>query len=106
MKEVTLQNYNRLFWGIATNYDVSNDNILRKIIHSFSVAEKCFSIASSLHLNKKQRQLCYFVGLFHDIGRFEQWKKYQTYNDKISENHGFLSAKMMEEIVLNCILYL
>ena len=102
MKEVTLQNYNHIFWELATKYDTINDNIIRKIIHSFSVAEKCFSIASSLHLNKKQRQLCYFVGLFHDIGRFEQWKHYGTYNDKLSENHGFLSAKMVQEIVLNC----
>ena len=71
MKEVTIQNYNRIFWDIVSKYDVKNDNILRKIIHSYSVAEKCFTVASKLKLNKKQREFCYLLGLFHDIGRFE-----------------------------------
>ena len=99
MKKLTLPDYNRIFWDFSTQYDTSNSNILRKIIHSFSVAEKCFSIASSLHLNKNQRDLCYVIGLFHDVGRFEQWKKYQTFFDKISENHGFLGAKTLETFI-------
>jgi len=93
---VSLQDANRIFWEFATKYDTTNNNLLRKIIHSYSVAEKCFSIASSLKLDKSQRDFCYIIGLFHDIGRFEQWKKYGTFFDKISENHGFLGAKILE----------
>lgn len=80
---------------MATQYDTTNANILRKIIHSFAVAENCFKIACKLKLDKKQREMCYLVGLFHDTGRFEQWKLYQTYNDKISVDHGDLGAKVL-----------
>ena len=95
MKDLTIQNYNQLFWTFVEKYDTQNSNILRKIIHSYSVAEKCFSIASTLKLNKKQREFAYLVGLFHDIGRFEQWRLHQTYNDKISVDHGDLGEQML-----------
>lgn len=95
MRDVTIQNYNHIFWNFIACYDAQNSNILRKIIHSFSVAEKCFAIACQLKLDKKQRELAYLVGLFHDIGRFEQWKLYQTFNDKISVDHGDLGEQML-----------
>lgn len=97
MKEITIQNYNAIFWNFVNKYDTSNSNILRKIIHSFSVAEKCYSIACEFNLNKQQREFCYLIGLFHDIGRFEQWKLYQTYNDKLSVDHGDLGAEILKE---------
>jgi len=96
MKDVTIQNYNAIFWDFATKYDTKNSNILRKIIHSYSVAEKCFAIASMLKLDKKQREFAYLIGLFHDIGRFEQWKLYQTYNDKKSVDHGDLGEELLK----------
>ena len=78
MIKMNIQNYNQLFWNFIKNYDANDSNILRKIVHSFAVAEKCCSIASILKLDKKQREFAYIVGLFHDIGRFEQWKTFQT----------------------------
>ena len=99
MKEDTLQKYNRLFWDKATEFDTSIDHILRKIIHSYSVAEKCFIVACKLGLDKHQREFCYLMGLFHDIGRFKQWTLYQTYVDNVSINHGFLGAEMLEKFV-------
>lgn len=103
MKDITIQTYNQIFWDMATKYDTTNSNILRKIIHSYSVAENCFKIACKFKLDKKERELCYLMGLFHDIGRFEQWKLYQTYNDKLSVDHGDLGAEILSK--LNCDLF-
>ena len=97
MAEIKIQKYNRIFWDFVMQYDTQNSNILRKIIHSYSVAEKCFSIACQLFFSKQDRELAYLVGLFHDIGRFEQWKIYGTYNDKISVDHGDLGAELLEK---------
>lgn len=97
VKDETIQNYNEIFWKFVNKYDTSNSNILRKIIHSYSVAEKCYSIACKFMLNKEQRNFCYLIGLFHDIGRFEQWKLYQTYNDKKSVDHGDMGALMLKD---------
>ncbi|MGN0787971.1 MAG: HD domain-containing protein [Candidatus Onthoplasma sp.] len=93
----TIQNYNKFFWDFVNQYDTSNSNILRKIIHCYSVAEKCYSIACTFKLNKEQRNFCYLIGLLHDVGRFEQWKLYQTYNDKKSIDHGDLGAEILKK---------
>jgi hypothetical protein len=37
------------------------------------------------------------VGLLHDIGRFEQFNAYRTYNDARSTNHGRLGLKALRE---------
>lgn len=93
-----IQDYNSKFFEIVKNYDCKNSNILRKLIHSFSVAEKCYSIACSKGLSNKKRNLCYLIGLFHDIGRFEQWKKYGTYDDKKSIDHADLSCEIIDSL--------
>ena len=44
-----------------------------------------------------------FIGLWHDIGRFEQFRKYKTFNDLESEDHAELSVLLLEnmEFMLN-----
>lgn len=93
-----IEEYNKLFWNIVTKYDTSDANILRKITHSFAVANTCFSIACTLKFDAEQRNFAYLLGLFHDIGRFEQWKTFGTYNDMASIDHGDLSAKIIGDI--------
>jgi HD superfamily phosphohydrolase YqeK len=93
--EQTIQNYNNIFWNEIKNYDLTDSNLLRKAIHSFDVAKNCFSLACNMNLNEKERNLCYLIGLFHDIGRFEQWTKYKTYDDNKSVDHGELSYNIL-----------
>ena len=96
--EKKIQEYNSIFWEMISGYDASDSNILRKIIHSFTVANTCFTIACRLKLNKPKREFAYLVGLFHDIGRFYQWEHYKTYNDRVSVDHGDVGANIMQEI--------
>ncbi|MBR3890483.1 MAG: HD domain-containing protein [Bacilli bacterium] len=99
MKQV-IQDYNMLFFNIVSKYDISDSNIVRKIIHSYDVAKICYSIASNLNLDENERNFCYLIGLLHDLGRFKQWEIYKTYNDKESIDHGELSKEMLDD--LNC----
>lgn len=96
----TIQEYNKIFWNFVNKYDTSNSNILRKIIHSFAVADNCFAIACKFQLDESSRNFSYLLGLFHDLGRFPQWEKYQTYNDKKSIDHGDLSSEIVDK--MNC----
>lgn len=96
-----VQNINHQFYDFVLNYDVTNDNIIRKIIHTTTVADMCFTIACKLGLNENDRNLAYLCGILHDIGRFEQWKLYQTYNDKLSVDHGDLSYSLCEKFDLS-----
>lgn len=72
------------------------DKILLKIDHSLRVKDLCVDIAKSLNLNDKDIEFAAICGLIHDIGRFEQWKRYQTYNDQRSVDHGDLGAEILE----------
>lgn len=40
-------------------------------------------------------ELAELIGLLHDIGRFEQIKRYNTFIDKNSINHGQLGVKIL-----------
>ena len=97
--EQVIQNYNSIFWSKIKKYDLNEPNLLRKAIHSFDVARNCFSIACNRKLNEKERNLCYLIGLFHDIGRFEQWVKYKTYDDNKSIDHGELSYNILGDMI-------
>ncbi|MBQ7306951.1 MAG: HD domain-containing protein [Clostridia bacterium] len=93
-----IQEYNRKFWDYVNKFDTSNSNILRKIIHSYAVADNCFAIACKFNLNENERNFSYLLGLFHDLGRFPQWEKYQTYNDKKSVDHGDWSSEIVDKM--------
>ena len=95
-----IQEYNSFFWDFTLKYDTQNTNIQRKVIHSYEVARNCYAIASYLGLSENARNLSYLIGLLHDVGRFEQWKLYQTYNDKKSIDHGDLSFDLLKDMNL------
>lgn len=72
------------------------ENITLKKEHTYRVVEAIDEITSSLSLDVNSCLIAKTAALFHDIGRFEQFTKYQTYDDKISENHALLSIQVLE----------
>lgn len=102
----TIQDYNNIFWNLIKEYDLNENNILRKVIHSFDVAKNCFELACKEKLNKDERNLCYLIGLLHDIGRFEQWSKFKTYDDRKSVDHGELSYEILNNLDCKKLFYL
>lgn len=78
------------------NFDTTNENILRKYTHSIRVMEYSLEIAKSLNLPEIMIEIVGIAGLLHDIGRFEQWKKYETYSDLHSIDHGKLGVEILK----------
>lgn len=72
----------------TSNYDMSVKQINLKYNHSYKVADLILEIGSRLNLSNEDLDLCYVIGLLHDIGRFEQFKKYNTLNDSASTDHA------------------
>jgi putative nucleotidyltransferase with HDIG domain len=72
-------------------------NISLKVQHSFNVCENIIQIADEQLLSQNKIMLAETIALFHDIGRFPQYVKYKTFNDSISENHGKLGAKVLQQ---------
>ena len=63
----------------------------------FKESELSKKIATSLNLSEEDIKLAELIGLLHDIGRFEQVRKYNTFIDKISINHGEYGVKILFE---------
>jgi len=74
-----------------------NKNISLKINHTRHVCENAKKIAESLQLTGNSIMLAETAALFHDIGRFAQYAQYKTFKDSISENHGKLGVKILEQ---------
>lgn len=72
-----------------------SDNCTLKIDHTYRVMNLCKEIAISLNLDEKDIYLAQLCGLLHDIGRFEQWKRYETFDDKKSIDHGDLGVEIL-----------
>ena len=79
------------------NYNLENPKIALKIAHVFRTAEKARKIALHLNLSEEDIKLAELIGMLHDIGRFEQLKQYNTYNDRESINHGELGVRILFE---------
>lgn len=84
------------FLKYTANYDHHSDKIERKEKHSLRVVERSTMIANYLKLNEEDRLLAELIGLLHDIGRFEQVKRFDTFSDKKSGiNHGEFGAEIL-----------
>ena len=59
-----------------------------KIEHTARVRENIRQLANSLSLNEEKLHIAEAIALFHDVGRFEQYRRYQTFNDSHSVNHA------------------
>ena len=85
------------FIDYTSNYLEYGDYCTLKIEHTKRVMELCKDISSSLNLTKEDQDLAILCGMLHDIGRFEQWKRYQTDCDSKSKDHGLLGVEILKE---------
>ena len=94
---VNLEKSKEEFLKYTENYDLENESIKRKQLHSLRVMRISKEIASGLNLNDDEKQIATLIGLLHDIARFEQYTQYKTFRDKDSIDHGDLGAKILEK---------
>ena len=64
--------------------------------HSLRVCEEITSLGQALGLSELDLSLARTIALIHDIGRFEQFKRYSTFVDAASENHAFLGLGVIK----------
>ena len=85
----------RAFKEYVKNYDITNKKIQLKIAHIERTAEISRKIAKSMNLSEEKVELAELIGLLHDIGRFEQVRKYNTFVDHLSENHAQIGVDVL-----------
>ena len=78
-------------------YNPNDPQIYLKIKHIESVVSVAKEVAESLNLDEENVKLAELIALLHDIGRFEQVKRYHTFMDKDSINHAEFGVNLLKE---------
>lgn len=87
----------KAFQEYVSNFSLEDEKIKLKIDHIERTSTIARKIAESLKLEKEEIELAELIGLLHDIGRFEQIRKYHTFNDSSSIDHGEFGARILFE---------
>ncbi|WP_163717622.1 HD domain-containing protein [Mangrovibacterium lignilyticum] len=102
MDQHTIEEGKKYFGEIAKKFIKASDfavaeNLQMKKDHSVRVAAICLHLAEALEMDAADQDLIELIGLFHDVGRFIQFEKYQHFDDSKSEDHALLSVQMISE---------
>lgn len=85
------------FAAYAANYNPEDSQIRLKIVHTWKVVAAADAIAQDLGLNEQQKREVHLAALYHDIGRFEQVRRFHTFTDSRSIPHAGLSVQVLSE---------
>jgi hypothetical protein len=83
--------------GFYTENEADNRNFSLKEIHTHHVCGNMDLLTGSLNMSPNERITAEAIALFHDVGRFEQYRRYSTFRDAVSENHAALGVKVLKE---------
>lgn len=84
------------FEQYLSNYNETDEKIKLKKIHTFCVLEAADEICRGEGFGEEDHQLALLIALLHDIGRFEQLKKFHSFDDSIF-NHADFGVKVLFE---------
>jgi len=81
--------------GFYGDDEYVNANLKMKEQHTHRTCSEMRYLADEIGLSDIQKQVAEAIALFHDIGRFEQFTTYRTYNDARSTDHCVLGVKVL-----------
>ncbi len=105
---------------VSNNYDLNSKLIKEKYEHSIRVYFLMMKLGEELKLPSEDIRLAMIIGLFHDIGRFEQVVRFEKLADRDPFDHGSYGVHILfdeglikefdlssedEEIVRNAVFY-
>lgn len=76
----------------VSEYSVEDPKIKLKVDHTYRVAGLAETIAESIGADRDFSWLC---GILHDIGRFEQVKRFQSFDDVRYADHAEFGADLL-----------
>ena len=82
------------FEAYLDEYDRADDKIHLKIVHTYGVVDAAEDIARRMGLGEEDVQLAKVIGLLHDIGRFEQIKRFDSFEPGTME-HAVYGAQLL-----------
>ncbi len=92
---IDMEKARKAYKDYAKKFDANNKRMCVKIEHMERVSKISKEIAKRIELDEENIKLAELIGLLHDIGRFEQIKRFNTFSDNNSINHGQLGAEIL-----------
>ena len=84
-----------IFKKYLQDYDLEYGKIELKIRHTYGVVNASEYIAKELSLDDENIELAKLIALLHDIGRFEQIKKFDCFIDNKNIDHAILGNEIL-----------
>lgn len=89
------------FLDYVSAYDLSDPKIALKLRHTFYVVEACHYLGREAGLKENELYFACLIGLLHDIGRFEQLSRFNSFDDSLIP-HAKLSVELLFSQDLIC----
>lgn len=80
---INIEHAKAAFDNFIHQFDVNDPKIDLKIRHTYYVMDACEYLAKEMNLDKTNHDLAVLIGLLHDIGRFEQLTRFNSYDDTL-----------------------
>ncbi len=77
-------------------FDRDNEKIKLKIVHTNEVVRCAGEIAKRMNLSQEDRMLAEVIALLHDVGRFEQVRKYDSF-EPATMDHAHFGVELLFE---------
>ncbi|MBR4741622.1 MAG: HD domain-containing protein [Desulfovibrio sp.] len=65
--------------------------------HTLCVLENAKAIVTQEGFEPKMARACLLAALYHDLGRFEQYRRYRTFKDRVSIDHGNFGVEIIKK---------
>ena len=94
--KLEIEKIKKEFIKYTENYNLRDEMLKNKQQHSIRVMEINRDIAIRLKLTQEEIDIATLIGLLHDIARFEQYKRYGTFKDRESIDHGDYAIEILK----------
>lgn len=85
-----------VFQNYLNQYDQTDDKIRLKITHTFGVVKQAEDVAHRMSLSEEDTELARLIALLHDIGRFEQLRRFNSF-EPATMNHASYGVEILFE---------
>ncbi len=87
----------RKFAEYLKQYDSNDDKIKLKIVHTYGVINDMEEITMRMRLGAEDTELAKVIALLHDIGRFEQLRRFDSFEPSLMDHAAYGVEILFEE---------
>ena len=87
----------KIFESYLNSYDRTDDKVRLKIVHTYGVVGQAANIARRMRLSNEDTELAKLIALLHDLGRFEQLRRFNSFEPDTMDHAAYGVQVLFEE---------